>query len=185
MKRTHIVGAKNSGKTTLIVDLVTHLTSLGYRVGTVKHTHHRHELDTPGKDSHQHREAGAAVVGILSPGMTAVFCPAAADEDVSDRYDRFTGAFADCDIVLVEGHLQVEGFKIEVWRRAATREPLAAENDSIAALVTDDLADFPAADSVSAPVLKVPVFKRSDLPTLADWITKVASGEEDASSACD
>ena len=76
MKRIHIVGRKNSGKTTLVADLVAHLTANGHRVGTIKHTHHQHELDTPGKDSHRHREAGAAVVGILCPGMTAVFRPA-------------------------------------------------------------------------------------------------------------
>jgi len=75
MKRFHIVGRKNSGKTTLVADLVTQLATRGLRVATIKHTHHRHELDTPGKDSWQHRHAGAAVVGILSRGLTAVFIP--------------------------------------------------------------------------------------------------------------
>ncbi len=56
-RRIHIVGRKNSGKTTLIVELVSHLTNLDYRVGTIKHTHHHHELDTPGKDSFRHCEA--------------------------------------------------------------------------------------------------------------------------------
>ena len=75
MKRLHIVGRKNSGKTTLIVDLVQLLTKNGCRVGTIKHTHHHHELDTPGKDSHRHREAGAELVGVVSRSMTAVFRP--------------------------------------------------------------------------------------------------------------
>ncbi|MEO2032331.1 MAG: molybdopterin-guanine dinucleotide biosynthesis protein B, partial [Planctomycetaceae bacterium] len=61
-KRIHIVGRKNSGKTGLIVELVSFLTDLGYCVGTIKHTHHDHELDTPGKDSYRHCAAGAKVV---------------------------------------------------------------------------------------------------------------------------
>ena len=65
MRRIHVVGRKNSGKTTLVVELVRHFTAAGLRVGTVKHTSHSHELDTPGKDSYQHRHAGAAVVGIF------------------------------------------------------------------------------------------------------------------------
>ena len=77
MKRLHIVGRKNSGKTTLIVDLVRHLTALGHRVGTIKQTHHQHELDTPGNDSHRHRQAGAAAVGIVSPALHAGRCSAA------------------------------------------------------------------------------------------------------------
>ena len=73
--RIHIVGRRNSGKTTLVCELVAALTKRGYRVATIKHTHHHHELDTPGKDSWHHREAGAAAVGILSPRMTAMFFP--------------------------------------------------------------------------------------------------------------
>ena len=61
MKRVHILGRKNHGKTTLVVELVEYLTARGMHVGTIKHTHHAHELDTPGKDSHRHGEAGASV----------------------------------------------------------------------------------------------------------------------------
>ncbi|REJ64813.1 MAG: molybdopterin-guanine dinucleotide biosynthesis protein B [Planctomycetota bacterium] len=165
MKRIHIVGSKNSGKTTLIEDLTNQLTSQGYRVGTVKHTHHRHELDTPGKDSHRHREAGASVVGILSPGMTAVFRPAEPQEDVSDRYDLFSSAFADCDVILVEGHLRADGFKIEVWRAATTPQPLAADDESISAVITDD-----------ATEVSIPIHRRSDILSLATWVLSVAKG---------
>ena len=52
MKRLHIVGGKNHGKTTLIMELVKELNRRGQTVGTIKHTHHQHELDVPGKDSY-------------------------------------------------------------------------------------------------------------------------------------
>jgi molybdopterin-guanine dinucleotide biosynthesis protein MobB len=60
VKRLHIIGGKNHGKTMLVVELVQEFARRGIPVGTIKHTHHHHEVDVPGKDSHRHRLAGAA-----------------------------------------------------------------------------------------------------------------------------
>ena len=100
MKRIHIIGSKNHGKTLLVTELVQELSSRGYRVGTIKHTHHQHELDSPGKDSHKHREAGAAVVGILTRSLNAIFWQpdAAKFATPDDRYEAFAESFADCQL---------------------------------------------------------------------------------------
>lgn len=157
MKRIHIIGGKNSGKTTLVTELVATLTAQGLRVGTVKHTHHHHELDTPGKDSHRHRQAGAAVVGILAPQLNAVFFQSNQEHDAADRYERMSPLFDHCDIVLVEGHSRAEAPKVEVWRAANGSPPLAADDGSILAVVTDD--PLP---------LDVPVLSRRDVAALAE-----------------
>jgi molybdopterin-guanine dinucleotide biosynthesis protein MobB len=161
MKRLHIIGKKNHGKTTLIVDLVEEFTARGLRVGTIKHTHHRHELDTPGKDSHRHRVAGAEVVGILAKTMSAVFWPNSSPGQPlrADRYEQFAPMFAHCDIVLVEGDIHADRPKIEVWRSALGTSPLAEEITGIVALVSDDTIDT-----------ALPVLPRGDVPGLADWI---------------
>ena len=159
MRRIHILGRKNHGKTQLVTELVEELTGRGWQVGTIKHTHHRHELDTPGKDSHRHRVAGSAVVGILSPAMTAVFVPSAPDTAPGERYAAMAPLFAKCDLVLVEGDTQTDGFKIEVWRAARETPPLAIEDPSIRAVVTDDPLSLP-----------VPLLPRSDVPRQAAWI---------------
>ncbi len=155
MKRLHIIGRKNSGKTTLIVELVQLLTSQGLRVGTVKHTHHQHELDTPGKDSHRHRAAGAEVSGILSPDLNAVFFRPTQPHDDPLRYDAIAPFYQHCDLVLVEGHWQTLAPKVEVWREAAGKSAMAQEDRSILAVITDD----------PLPVA-VPVLPRSDLELL-------------------
>lgn len=137
--RIHIVGRKNAGKTTLVCDLVKALSDRGLKVATIKHTHHHHELDTPGKDSHKHRESGAAGVGILSSQMAAAFVPVTRDEDEEVRYSRFNIMFNDCDIILVEGDLNATARKIEVWRDVVSEPPYSTTNSTIECVVTDDL----------------------------------------------
>lgn len=164
MKRLHIIGHKNSGKTTLIVDLVTAFTRLGYRVGTIKHTHHHHELDTPGKDSHRHREAGSVAVGILSKGMNAIFWPqtdnrTSSDQPDSRKYLQFDSMMNDCDIVLVEGDSKTNATRIEVFRAVNGTEPMAASDDTIHAVVTDDNLK-----------IAVPLWKRGEVAELVRQI---------------
>lgn len=160
MKRLHVIGRKNHGKTTLVRDLTAALTERGHRIGTIKHTHHQHELDTPGKDSHQHRLAGAACVGILSPQLNACFWN---DPEVTgdDRYEAFAPMFRNCELVIVEGDTQTGGDKIEVWRASQSDTPLAAGDDSILALVTDDANDLPCQR-----------LARNPIDSLLAWITE-------------
>lgn len=113
MIKLAIVGAKNSGKTTVMEGLVAHLTGLGYRVATVKHTSHRHRFDIPGKDSYRHRQAGAGMTIAVSGEELAVFADSRAIEmrriqaSVEDQFD----------IWLIEGdHLAVDNPKIFVTR---------------------------------------------------------------------
>jgi molybdopterin-guanine dinucleotide biosynthesis protein B len=60
MKIVSVAGTKNTGKTTLVTLLVSELVKRGHKVGTVKHTHVK--LDVEGKDTWKHREAGAEIV---------------------------------------------------------------------------------------------------------------------------
>jgi len=49
-----VTGPKKSGKTSVIEALIPLLKEQGYRVATLKHTTHRHTLDTAGTDSFRH-----------------------------------------------------------------------------------------------------------------------------------
>jgi molybdopterin-guanine dinucleotide biosynthesis protein B len=135
MQRLHIVGRKNHGKTTLVVELVAELTRRGRRVGTIKHSRHIHELDAPGTDSFRHRHAGAQAAAIVSAELVGVFFPR---PPLLDVYERLEPLYAQCDLVLVEGHIDLPGTKIEVWRAGLGTASLAAERDDIAAVVSDD-----------------------------------------------
>jgi molybdopterin-guanine dinucleotide biosynthesis adapter protein len=162
MNRIHIVGRKNHGKTTLVVDLVGEFCRRGVRVGTIKHSRHVHELDSPGKDSHRHRTAGSQPAAIITSDSVGIFL----SRDGRDDYQRLQPLYADCQIVLVEGDIDVpSGIKVEVWRAAGGSTCLAAQRSDIAAVVSDD-----------QPEVAVPVWLRSDIAWLADRIWELANG---------
>lgn len=163
----HVVGTINSGKTTLVVELVTALVQQGLRVATIKHTHHDHELDVPGKDSHRHREAGAEAVGIMAPGMAAVFSEQDPEQDVTDRLQALVDRMPPCDLIVVEGGQFIRGDKIEVWRREAAESPLAQNDKSIHALIS--------CDKVSEFVR--PIWQRDYLNAIVDGVPAIAGIE--------
>ncbi len=153
-----IVGKSGSGKTTLIEKLIPELKRRGYRIGTVKHTHHTIEADKKGKDSARHREAGADTV--ILAAQKQIFM---VKDMPCDSLDSLEIYFQDMDLVITEGYKNEKRPKIEVFRMGAHKTPLYAEHtDShFAALVTD--ADM-AAD--------IPCFGMEDIRELADFVEK-------------
>lgn len=160
MKRLHIVGRKGHGKTLLIRELIPALMEQGLRVATFKHCGHVHDLDRPGKDSYLHRQAGAVAVAVATPDTVALFRPAAPDDTV---YAEFGSWFRGADLVLVEGHVDGPGPKVEVWRARLGGPPLADGRHDIAGVVSDDPVDVP-----------LPCWPRADVAVLARRVTEIA-----------
>lgn len=61
-----IAAWSGTGKTTLLEALLPALRHRGLNVGVIKHAHHTFDIDKPGKDSYQLRQAGAAPVLVAS-----------------------------------------------------------------------------------------------------------------------
>src|SRR6202142_4009741 len=66
MRVIGLAGWSGAGKTTLLRRLVPVLTTRGLRVSTLKRAHHSFDVDQPGKDSWEHRQAGAKEVLVAS-----------------------------------------------------------------------------------------------------------------------
>jgi molybdopterin-guanine dinucleotide biosynthesis protein B len=125
-----IVGAKGSGKTTLVERLIPAIRARGLTVSTIKHTHHHHiEVDTPGKDSHRHRQAGAAEVIVASDTGWARICGSSQPASLHFLISQLRPV----DVVLVEGFKQLEWLRrVEVFRGMG--QPLACTDPGIAAV---------------------------------------------------
>ena len=86
------VGRSNSGKTTLIERVIPELVRAGYKVATVKHAGHGFDLDTEGKDSWRHKQAGASSVVIISKSRLAMFADVSDHMNVEDVRERYLDA---------------------------------------------------------------------------------------------
>ena len=129
-----IVGHSGAGKTTLVEKLIRELSRRGLRVATLKHAHHKVELDTPGKDSYRYKAAGAAMSLLLTKDALQLVADAIDNRDPEQLARRY---MSDADIVLAEGFSHAPGAKIEVLRRACEKPPRCEIADGLIAMVTD------------------------------------------------
>ncbi len=129
-----IVGHSGSGKTTLVEKLIREFCNRGLRVATLKHAHHKVELDTPGKDSYRYKAAGAAMSLLLTKDALQLVADAKDNRDPEQLAKRY---MSEADIVLAEGFSHAPGAKIEVLRRACEKPPRCDIADGLVAMVTD------------------------------------------------
>ncbi len=141
MKIICIVGQKNAGKTTFISDFIRWLASQNYKVGSIKFSPHRHNLDEEGKDSYRHRKSGALKSAFITPEGFALFQET---PDISTSKAFILSQYQDLDIVIIEGNLELQGKKLEVFEyNTENRQPYALENTSIHALISSSFQQAP------------------------------------------
>ncbi len=151
------VGRSNSGKTTFIARVIPELVRAGYKVATVKHAGHGFDLDTEGKDSWRHKQAGASSVVVLSKGSMAMFSDVSDTMSVEQVRDRYLDD--SYDLILAEGWKN-EGYpKIAIVRDQVGEITISPEG--LLAVVSDKPVRF-----------EVPVFGLSDVPEIATLIMK-------------
>ena len=132
-----VTGWKNSGKTTLITRLIAELSGRGYRISSIKHAHHKCDIDKEGTDSFRHREAGSGEVALVAAGVRwAIMHECNGDEE--PLLNTILQRLAPCDLVLVEGYKTEPFPKIEVRRADAKQtEPIAPNDNRIVAVASD------------------------------------------------
>ncbi|MDG4551294.1 MAG: molybdopterin-guanine dinucleotide biosynthesis protein B [Candidatus Contendobacter sp.] len=136
MKVLGISGWSGCGKTTLIVALIPRLRTRGLTVSTLKHAHHDVDLDTPGKDTWRHREAGACEV-ILVTGRRWALLRELRDEPEPSLIDLL-GRLQPVDLVLVEGWKSGGFPKLEIWRPLGEdKSPRFPNDPTIVAVACD------------------------------------------------
>ncbi|MDB5641729.1 MAG: molybdopterin-guanine dinucleotide biosynthesis protein MobB [Hyphomicrobiales bacterium] len=157
MKLIGLAGWSGAGKTTLLTRVIPLLTARGLRVSTIKHAHHKFDVDTPGKDSHAHREAGATEV-LVSSGRRFALMHELRDEPEWPLRELLA-KITPVNLVIVEGFKADAHPKIEVHRTANGKPFLHAQDSAIVALVTD-------ADAAT----DIPVFALDDIAAIADMM---------------
>ena len=157
-----IVGWSGAGKTTLITQLIPLLSRRGLRVATLKHAHHAFDVDQPGKDSYEHRKAGACEVIVSSARRWVQMHEVGNGAEATLR--ELLAKVSPCDLILVEGFKTERHPKLEVFRDVTGNPPLHPIDHRIVAIASDR--QFPDAE--------IPVVDLNDIAAVANLVLERA-----------
>ncbi len=159
VKAVAFVAKSNTGKTTLLEQVIRELKNRGYKVGVIKHDAHRFDIDHPGKDSYRLTAAGADTMLITSPEKLALV----KKHELSPPLEELIAAyFPDVDIVLTEGFKMSSLPKIEVHRQERSPTLLCRgehHDPMLVAVASDEGLD-----------LDVPVLDLNDIKGVTDFV---------------
>jgi molybdopterin-guanine dinucleotide biosynthesis protein B len=117
------VGTSGSGKTTTLEFLISHLSSEGYKIGSIKHIHREgFTIDREGTNTWRYAKAGSKVIAAISPQEIAILRKT--DAALNDL-DRVIG-------LLVQEQLDIifiEGFHKLIAKRTDIPKIVTAENE--------------------------------------------------------
>ncbi|USG62379.1 molybdopterin-guanine dinucleotide biosynthesis protein B [Sneathiella marina] len=153
-----ISGWSGNGKTTLLTRLIPALIQRGHTVSTIKHAHHKFDIDRPGKDSFRHREAGAHEVLISSANRWALM-----HENLDEgeaHLEQLIEKMVPVDLLLIEGFKTEDFPKIEVWREESGTTPRMGLDGTIIAIACPN-------GELEA---SIPVLNLNDENEIADFI---------------
>lgn len=166
MKVIGLAGWSGAGKTTLVLKLIPEFARRGVSVSTIKHAHHAFDVDTPGKDSYEHRRAGAHEVLVTSSQRFALMRDLRGAPEPS--LEEHLARLAPVDLVIVEGFKREPIRKIEIFREANGKPFLHTNDAEIIALVSD----------LAQPPQALPHAHLDDAASIAELVLRFATARE-------
>jgi len=130
-----IVGWSGSGKTELITRLIKYFCKKKILVSSIKHTHHKFDIDKEGKDSFKHIQSGSNEVILYNENKWALVSrfqnKRIGIEEMIAKFDRKT------QLILIEGLKYSKFPKIEVFRASLDKSFLFEDDNYIKGVVSD------------------------------------------------
>ena len=153
-----IVGWSGSGKTELVTRLIKYFCKKRILVSSIKHTHHKFDIDKEGKDSFKHIQSGSNEVALYSENKWALiskFQDKKYDiEDIIAKFDKKT------QLILIEGLKYSKLPKIEVFRSSLNKSFIFQDDKFIKGVVSDK----------EIKNLKLPRFNFKDIDKIGEFI---------------
>ena len=166
MKVIGLAGWSGAGKTTLLTRVIPLLAEQGLRVSVIKHAHHKFDIDTPGKDSWRHREAGAEEVLVSSANRWALMHELRGARE--PRLPELLQKLSRVDLVIIEGYKTEPHRKIEVYRSANEKPFLFPADPDIVGVASDVVVET-----------KLATAHLDDIPAIAAMMRRFALPIED------
>lgn len=156
-----VCGWKNSGKTTLVTNLITHCRQLGLRVNSIKNAHCNFTLDQAGTDSYKHLQAGSEQTMVASDSKWMLLTQGCHS---LLTLDQMLALMVDVDLVIVEGLKHEHHPKLQIFG-ADKAMPLDTKQHNIVALVTTT-----AAQEAQFDDRHLPLFQRDQIAAIAQFM---------------
>jgi len=166
MRVIGLAGWSGAGKTTLITRVIPVLVRRGLKVATVKHAHHAFDIDRPGKDSWQHREAGASEVAVASSRRWAVVHELR--DEAEPSLAELLAKLSPVDLVIIEGFKRHSHPKLEVYRATVGKPLIYPQDDCVVAIASD----------APLPQAQLPVLMLDDIEGIANVLQAEALPRE-------
>ncbi len=161
-----ISGVKNSGKTTLITQLLPLLSAQGVRIAVVKHDGHDFDADVPGTDTYRHLHAGAYGTAIYSDSKYMVVKEKMEKTNAYPDESQFRKWFPEADLILLEGFKRYPCPKLEVIRKGNSQKSIC-KGRYLTAIATD----FPPEEQKDFPG-DIPCLDLNNPQKIAAWVLK-------------
>jgi molybdopterin-guanine dinucleotide biosynthesis protein B len=173
MKVIGLAGWSGAGKTTLLARVIPHLLGQGLRISVIKHAHHAFDVDVPGKDSWEHRQAGATEVLVSSAQRWALMHELRGAAE--PRLPELLAKMAQVDLVVVEGFKRESYRKIEVYRAANGKPLLFPDDPGVVGIATDTAVETPLPTAHLDDVEAVAAMMQSSAVSVEDMLAKSMS----------
>lgn len=115
-----VCGVKNSGKTTLLAEIVKELAGQGIKTAVIKHDGHDFACDVPETDSFRLKEAGAYGTAVFSEQRIFIHKTGS-----GEREKELIRCFPEADVILLEGMKESDYPKIEIIREGISDRPVS------------------------------------------------------------
>lgn len=161
MNMNHVIaicGVKNTGKSTVIEQLLPILTGRGHKVAVIKHDAHDFEPDVPGTDTYRYKQAGAYGTAIYSKSKFMLV-----KDDSGMTAECLMEQFPEADLIIIEGLKYSHFPKIELVRGIVSQEAVC-DPATVIAYVSDIMQEN-----------EIPVYSYSQMEEVADVIENFAA----------
>ncbi|MGA9323787.1 MAG: molybdopterin-guanine dinucleotide biosynthesis protein B [Xanthobacteraceae bacterium] len=171
MRVIGLAGWSGSGKTTLITKVIPVLVARGLKVSTIKHAHHAFDIDRPGKDSWQHREAGASEVVVASSRRWAIVHELRNEPE--PPLEALLARLSPADLVIIEGFKRHAHPKLEIYRASVGKPLIYPQDDCVVAIASD----------APLPHAQLPVLMLDDIEGIANVLQAEAAPRDQIGAA--
>lgn len=174
MRAVAIIGASDTGKTTLITALIEELNRRSLKCGVLKKASHRIELDTERKDSWRFMEAGARSVAVMTEDRLFFIKNRSSSETLLEiALDKFSDVY----LLLVEGGKRESALKKILRVQNADDHNLISPPEELIAIVSDEPFDSPYPFFLSTEVARLTDFLLTVLEPLEPLVKVKVDGQ--------